>query len=348
MKTIEPSFEIYYPEVNKEAEMIEKAGRTCYKSEDKITDGSAAKFVEGLIKREHEAMLEHAHLIYRIGDGEYQFFKKACEFIFLNNKQVYLVLTKDVVSGNVRAWRDFFKNTKDLFVPTECDCSSLVGAYIRYPIPKTICTEILEKERVFFNDIYPEGCKYIAFGGDFIKKIGLDDLTPEELMIHGYLTVKFIVDRGVSHELVRHRPASFAQESSRYCDYSNGKYGGELTFIEPSFFQSDLRKHSLWYSQMAMAETSYLSLRDLGASPEEARTVLPNSLKTEVIMTAYFSEWRHFFLLRAARQTGKAHPQMEEVTVPLLREFSKNYPLVFGDIWEKAKEVHGIDEEKIR
>lgn len=208
MKIINASTEILTPITGDELKQIEYAGRTCYKSEDKITDDSAKKFVENLIKRGHEAMLEHSSL-----------------------------------------------------------------------------------------------------------------------------SVKFICDRGVSHELVRHRLASFAQESTRYCNYSKDKFGKELTFIRPCFLESGTDPYIYWENAMADAEIYYLSMLGEGCTPQEARSVLPNSIKTEVVMTANYREWRHFFWLRAARKTGPAHPQMEELTVPLLREVVNKIPVVFDDIY---------------
>lgn len=151
---------------------------------------------------------------------------------------------------------------------------------------------------------------------------------------HGSVSVLFTVDRGVSHELVRHRMASFAQESTRYCNYAQGKFGGELTFIRPFFFtvEDDPMKYGTWATEMSSAEHTYLELLKNGASPQEARSVLPNSLKTEIIMTANYREWRHFFELRALGTTGQPHPQMKQVAVPLLREFQKRLPILFDDL----------------
>ena len=185
---------------------IEKIGRTCYKSEGKIFDGSAEKFVANLVKRGHEAMLEHVSL-----------------------------------------------------------------------------------------------------------------------------TIKFVVDRGVSHELVRHRMASFAQESTRYCNYSKDEFGKEITFIIPYYLEGS-EGYDIWCDAMKHAEDGYFKLLNIGLTPQEARAVLPNSLKTEVIMTANLREWRHFFNLRAANKTGKAHPQMLEVTRPLLDKLKELVPVVFDDI----------------
>ena len=189
---------------------IERIGRTCYKSEGKIEDGSAENFVAGLIKRGHEAMLEHESI-----------------------------------------------------------------------------------------------------------------------------TIKFVVDRGISHELVRHRLASFAQESTRYCNYSKDDFGSEITFIIPEYLGYNTEQWKVWKETMKACEDAYFKLLDIGLMPQEARAVLPNSLKTEVVMTANLREWRHFFKLRAANTTGKAHPQMLEVTRPLLDELKTLIPVIFDDITYK-------------
>lgn len=207
MKVINPGYEILSPINGSELQLIEKAGRTCYKSEDKITDESAKKFVAGLISRQHEAMLEHS-----------------------------------------------------------------------------------------------------------------------------FLSIRFICDRGVSHELVRHRLASFAQESTRYCNYSQDKFGNELTFIKPLFFEEDSNEYRLWEHAMRVAESDYMMMVNNGITAQQARSVLPNSIKTEVVMSTNYREWRHFFKLRAARATGPAHPQMEEITRPLLAELKTLIPVVFDDI----------------
>jgi len=205
MKIIKAGFHILSPINGAEIlKSIEQAGRVCYKSEDKITDGSAEKFVAGIIKRGHEAVLEHE---------------------------------------SVRA--------------------------------------------------------------------------------------KFVVDRGVSHEIVRHRLAAYCQESTRYCNYSKDGFGNEITVIEPCFLEHDTPQWAAWESAMKNAEFSYFRMLDLGCSPQEARSVLPNSLKTEVVMTANIREWRHFFKLRTSLA---AHPQMREVAISLLQEFQRLIPVLFDDI----------------
>ena len=151
----------------------------------------------------------------------------------------------------------------------------------------------------------------------------------EAMLEHFSFSVKFIVDRGVSHELVRHRVASFAQESTRYCNYG---HEGEITVIKPLYLTDCGEDYNLWRKACIVAEKQYLDMLAYGFSPQEARAVLPNSLKTEVVMTANLREWRHFFSLRACGNTGKPHPQMLEVAVPLLKEVKSLIPVVFDDL----------------
>lgn len=161
----------------------------------------------------------------------------------------------------------------------------------------------------------------------FIKM--LLDRGHEAMIEHSSLSVKFIVDRGISHELVRHRLCSFAQESTRYCNYSNDKFGNEITVIEPvSVLPNSISIHN-WCDAMEVAESQYFKLLKDGVSPQIARSVLPNSLKTEVIMTANYREWRHFFKLRTEIA---AHPQMRQITIPLLQELKTLIPIIFDDI----------------
>ena len=151
----------------------------------------------------------------------------------------------------------------------------------------------------------------------------------ESVLEHYDISVRFICDRGVSHGIVRHRIASYSQESTRYVNYSAGKYGGDITLIKPLFFDDPSPMYAEWALSMQEAENRYNQLISLGASPQEARSVLPNSLKTEIICTMNLREWRHFFKLRTAKA---AHPQMQEVTIPLLAEFKQMVPVVFDDI----------------
>lgn len=166
----------------------------------------------------------------------------------------------------------------------------------------------------------------------------------ESVIEHCSFTVCFVCDRGISHEIVRHRLASYTQESSRYCNYSNQRFGNEITVIYPWFFDpctpedAEAERMMMWRDSCEQAEKRYFDLLNTGAKPEEARDVLPNSLKTELVMTANLREWRHFFDMRCSKA---AHPQMRELTIPLLNEVHSLIPVVFDDIWEKY-----IKEEK--
>jgi len=152
----------------------------------------------------------------------------------------------------------------------------------------------------------------------------------ESVMEHGSIPVVIICDRGVSHELVRHRLASFSQESTRYCNYSKAKFGEEITVIKPCFWDPCSLTYRVWEETCEQAERAYFTLLNNGATAQEARSVLPNSLKTEVYMSANPREWRHIFKLRTAKE---AHPQMREIMIPLAADFAKLWPSMFGE-WE--------------
>lgn len=222
-----------------------------------------------------------------------------------------------------------------------------------------VCTDILTKIEMIGRTCYmstdmitDDSCR------KFVR--GLVKRQHEAMLEHASLTIRFIVDRGVSHEIVRHRVASFAQSSTRYCNYSFDKFGNEIAVIEPCFFndipkprKQILRylaeeKYSLlsepvnptdheqqycaWYDSCKRAEMNYMNMLSHGATPQEARAVLPNSLKTTLWMTANLRELRHFLKLRAAGTTGAPHPQMAEVAVPLLGYLREKLPEVFDDI----------------
>ena len=153
------------------------------------------------------------------------------------------------------------------------------------------------------------------------------------ILRHRHVAAKFIVNRAVSHEIVRHRPDSFLQESQRYCRYSNAKFGGEVTFIKPCFWADDTMEYAEWYRACNRAEYIYLSLLDGGASPQAARTVLPNSCKTEIIVFASLTQWQHIFNLRTS---AACDPSMVEVMRPLLDEFRSMWPSYFDFIGEQA------------
>lgn len=186
----------------------------------------------------------------------------------------------------------------------------------------------------------------ITEDGESAKKFvrGLIKRGHEAMLEHSTLSISFVVDRGVSHEQVRHRIMSFAQESTRYCNYGKEKFGSEINVVnlEPGIHNDpgmqDLSRIDIaqimheWSSAMEDAEYHYLRMLELGATPQIARSVLPQSVKTEITITANYREWRHFFYLRACNGTGPAHPQIREVAVPLLKEVAAKIPVVFDDL----------------
>lgn len=317
MRAIKPFAEIMDIDIGKDVlKKIEWIGRTCYKSTDKITDDSAEKFVAGLIKRGHEAMVEHASFCFKVDYGVYYWMTDAIQY--MSNRcgfKSFIRFTDDgriLMSGNVRAWRDLFRH---------------LTAWVGIPA----CFEGFIKENPVLFPEY-QGQSFIGKLGS-IRPVYTDDLkTEHEFLTHCDVTVRFVVDRGITHEIVRHRPASFAQESTRYCNYAKDKFGGEITFIIPEFFKYGSPEWVLWKTAMEECENTYLSMIECGVTPEKARTVLPNSLKTELIMTANCAEWVHFFGLRAYNNTGKAHPQMLEVSRPLLDDFKKTISVIFDHL----------------
>ena len=207
-----------------------------------------------------------------------------------------------IVSGNIRAWLELF------------GYGSLAGRYF-----------IGHFDPVFIRDM-----GFIdedAEPDSRVRQIHYADLrVPSEKLAHLRQTVRFTVDRGVSHEFVRHRKMSFCQESTRYCNYADERFDREITVIRPCYLDEDTEGYALWKRQCMSAETAYFALLNFGLLPQEARAVLPTSTKTELVMTGNLRAWQHFFDLRAKRLTGAAHPQAEEVAVPLHELFKALYP----------------------
>lgn len=157
---------------------------------------------------------------------------------------------------------------------------------------------------------------------------------------HVGATVRIVCDRGITHEIVRHRLASYSQESTRYANYSHEKFGSEITVIAPCFWEEDSVEYELWRNAMLEAEKTYMQLVETGASAQQARSVLPNSLKTEIVVTCNLREWRHIFSLRC---DTAAHPQMREIMLPLLSEFKSRIPVIFDDLHEKfAQDIKAL------
>ena len=195
-------------------------------------------------------------------------------------------------------------------------------------------TPILQRIELAGRTCYKSEHKITADSArDFVRRLIRSG--HHSVIEHVGFTIHWVVDRGVAHELVRHRLAAYSQESTRYANYAQEKFGREITVIRPFFWAEDTERYAVWKAAMEAAETSYFRLIELGARPEEARSVLPNSLKTEIVMTCNLREWRHVLDLRCSKG---AHPQMREIMLPLLNELYEKAPVLFDDLYEKYEE----------
>ena len=323
---------------------VEQIARVCYKSEDKIGDMTDCKMIEALLKNDHTAMIEHASLCIAVRKDFYFYMmdmvKVLEEYGFVNrndNKKTYKsylrfsCIKSYLISGNMRAWREFFQATIEM-----------IRGFHNVPFPAELFEAIENTEYgIFLTELDPStvsGINIKAFSykrpcSIMILRQYLDDfdeyLTDQEKLIHTDVSAKFICDRGVTHEIVRHRDASFAQESTRYCNYSNDKFGKQLTVIRPCFFVNNDVAMNMWMKSMEEAAEAYFALINIGGcTPQEARDVLPNSIKTEITMTANLREWIHFFNLRYFGTTGTPHPQMKEVAEIVYNEMKSLYPIL--------------------
>ena len=324
MRIINAGYEIL-PEQKNLMKKIELVARTCYKSEDLITEDSCVKMVNNLIQRQHYAMLEHATLVLNV-DGNS--FNDALGLV--NHLEKGLKLRKDyktfksylnftdynayyIISGNIRAWLEFLN-----------ECVEAIGKIPLF-FKKYLEQNKTDDNLILFKSFYQENGGMFVYPEEEIWCYQIKDtskLSIRERLIHETLSVKFTVDRGVTHELVRMRDCSFAQESTRYCNYSKGKFGNEITVIKPCFWNEDTEVFNEWKMGCEESEKSYFILLNEGATPQEARDVLPTSVKADIIMTTNIREWVHILELRALGTTGKPHPQMEEVMIPLAKELA--------------------------
>ena len=201
--------------------------------------------------------------------------------------------------------------------------------------------EILKKiERIGRTCYKSEGNITKDSAEKFVKNIM--NKNHESVLEHVSISVRVICDRGVTHEIVRHRIASYSQESQRFCNYSNDKFGNELTFIKPIFdkYKCDAGMYDTFEDTCRFIEKRYFEMLKHGATPQEARSILPNSIKTEIVMTMNLREWRHFFKLRCDKA---AHPQTREIANMILKEFKEKIPVIFDDLYESF--VGGINKK---
>lgn len=302
MKLIKPSIELI--QESNPYKLIERIGRTCYKSESSITTDSCYKFVDRLIAREHFAMLEHARFNFKLKGYRFpvELFNIPGLILHtlpeeINDTWILNVSMSHLYNPKWYAAAELFDVLREM-VETH------------YKHNKTSISKRLVFNNVKLSD---ERIDSITLIPD-IRDKDVDDV---ELQLPDlrYITFKFITDRGTSHELVRHRCA-VAQESTRYCDYNKDKFGGELTFIKPEDYDTwiGLIKDE-FHNTMKNAESSYQWLVTKGKlTPQIARQWLPQALKTEVILTMSLSQWEHFFNLRYKGTTGSPHPEMKRIT----------------------------------
>jgi thymidylate synthase (FAD) len=310
MRVISPSFEILTELDNGSmASRIEICGRVCYKSEEKITADSAEPFIKNVLKRKHNSVAEMAVLTIEVFIDQHSYLGRFFEAIpryfaiDLVEKNVLMM------TGSVRAFRELFMNNPSVKVIK--GITAFLGA--RYPL--------------FFDDLKPKS-GWMPQTGIKIRKVPLaevDSLPAEQLARHRSIAVKFITNRAVTHEIVRHRPCSFLQESQRYCRYDKNQFGNEVTFIKPMFFEDASPEYAIWEKAMRETEAMYLDLLKT-VSPQAARTILPNSCKTEIVVYASLAEWGHIFMQRTS---PAAEPSMRELMIPLHSEFKKIFPAVF-------------------
>lgn len=272
MQLIKSSFEILEqaPDIQGVKKQIERAGRTCYKSEDKITDTSCEEFVNRMVNSGHGAMLEHGTVYLKI---PYKYIDVSCN--------LDIPIMEDSVA----------KYTENKY----SNCTTI--NHIAY---------ITTNYRVLVENGWLDDLQYQCDPTEYHEK---------------RITVKFILPISISREFIRHRTASFAEQSTRYCNYSKSKFGEELTFIIPHWYDNvDSYTKNEFDRGLQYAEGYYMFMVDKGMKPQEAREILPLCTKTELIMTAFTSDWEHFFKLRCH---STAHPQARELAIPLKEEFIK-------------------------
>ena len=309
MKLIESKVEIIEQEPGLEGvyKMAELAGRTAYKSEDRITEGSAKKFVEALMKLKHGAVLEHGTVYLKISHTS-----PVADRYYMKKMNVVNFYARNKYSKHKRVTEDYFH------------------------IDHYITTNL----RVIFENDRLDDLQYLCEPTEHHEK---------------RITVKFICSRSIAQEITRHRVFSFLMESQRYVGYNKEKFGGEITVIIPEWIKArinDIASYNnnddlaqipyseaimdkrmeedmsiiTWRNAQGISENYYMRLTELGCKSEEARGVLTNDCKTELIMTGFVSDWKHFFDLRSRGTTGKPHPDIKILADNLLFQFiNKDY-----------------------
>lgn len=305
VKIVEAGTEIY--ELNKLEGInmhIERAGRTCYKSENMITNDTAVPFINGILKSGHESVTEHANVIFSMPDVE----KNRLILTMRDIRGLSVSVENDVetgkdvivVSGNMRAMRDIAR------IYGVHDFLQCIGMRLFY---------IAENAAPLFEGIKIEGVQTSRFSE-----------------LHNYVTTHSVLDVGAYKDITRHRLASFSIESTRFCNYSKGKFGSELTMIAPCNIEKGSEMYGLWLDTMEKIETAYMKMAEGGAKADQLRMLLPHSTKADMIMTANFKEWKHIFSLRCH---SAAHPSVRQVMREMLKAFYQNWPDVFSEQYKQ-------------
>lgn len=333
MKIVEASAR--YTEMSgNQLELIEMVGRTCYKSEDKKTKDSARKFVDRLVNSGHWAMLEFGYVYMKASHRllralrKYLYPKFHAEYKddwnIAHPNHIYLNIVNEYITGSFRAFHDIFD---DCCKSEWCEKNDPVFELL--DVLADMYPEVFVRERYNhqFATAIADGYSFYDSRDPVAQIFDRDwyvDSVKEEnsaRIAHNILyntlphLALFTADRAVCMEMIRHRPCSFAMESTRYCSYDRGKFGKEITVVKPCFLEeSDSNlKWKAWKLAMTSAEAMYMSMLELGCTAQEARSVLPNSLKADLWVCATEKEWKHILNLRLAGKTGKPHPQMVEV-----------------------------------
>jgi thymidylate synthase (FAD) len=328
VKVINPLVEVYGNPHENQIKHIEKVSRLCYKSENAITETSASKMVSTLIKNKHFAMIEHGVFVLEVNDLPYT--GGYLEHPYIN---ITCTLTdrweepmRYIVSGSARGFIERFSENPITY-------ASIIR-YLAIDYPELFQPTIEERAEDF--RLYDEWIENTGFEMKvrLLSYKEVTELTPDEKMVHHYTSVKFTTDRAICMEILRHRPASYAMTSTRYCNYANGKFGSEITVINPFYFdyihfegmerKIALAKKNAWAKACTTSEREYMELIRMGATPQEARSVLPNSLMAELVMTANDAEWKHFFEIRD--DAKHVHPDLQRLSHPLHQMFRENNP----------------------
>ena len=319
MNIIKSNSQYQYPGGYSLYQFIERVGRTCYKSEDKITDESAVKFVKNLLGRGHLAMLEHAHVFFETSPSVHtKLITSRMEelpnfdlFRYINISEFDGIA---YISGSVAAFYSMFMYVNHSKFSEDSLLKTYLG-YLLYPLQRSY-PDIFDG---FVNlDAWAseEASTELLSREDFIdhvKRLSKED-SDCAFALHLPHTLLLTANRGVTHEIVRHRPVSFAQESTRYVNYEKERYGSSITVTAPPFFDLGTEAYEIWEDACKYAEGAYMKLtKDLHLPAQQARDVLPQSTKADIIVTATESEWQHIINLRYHGTTGAPHPEMEEV-----------------------------------